>query len=419
MTVRPYIIRPVAAAVAVLSCIPCIGSRRYSGGDISLLPEYEQAGARYLTHDGIPVAEVLGFLGSEGMNAMRVRLFVNPEDYIGPGADPNACQSLDYILPLCRRIKDAGMALMLDFHYSDTWADPGAQWTPVSWSGLDDAALGDAVYGYTHDVLVALGDAGVVPDFIQPGNEISYGMMWGDVGSAPQDLHKALMGSDEGWGRFTSLLRQAVRACGEVCPDARIVLHTERVQDIPVQTNFYSQMEAYGVPYDIIGLSYYPYFHGDMETLDIALTSLEQNFPDKDIMIVETGFPYAWEVPGSSVPVEYPYTDAGQNSFARELVSTLESHSHVTGLFWWWLEYNAYGTGLSGWYNAPLFDSRTGRACSALETIAGFAGADNGVTGIPADDGCAGDWFLPTGIKVEDTSAPGIYIGPQGKTVRR
>ncbi|MDE6653605.1 MAG: arabinogalactan endo-1,4-beta-galactosidase, partial [Muribaculaceae bacterium] len=134
-------IRYLLALLLPVMCIPAFATYRYVGGDISLLPEYERAGAQYKDHDGTPVAELLPFLHDQGMNAMRVRLFVNPSDYKGADADKNACQDLDYILPLCKRIKAAGFALMLDFHYSDTWADPAKQWTPKAWEGLTDDQL--------------------------------------------------------------------------------------------------------------------------------------------------------------------------------------------------------------------------------------------------------------------------------------
>lgn len=111
---------------------------RYVGGDISLLPDYEKAGAKYYDKDGKPVSDLLKFCYEEGMNCMRVRLFVNPGNYTGPEADPNAKQDLEYIIPLCRRIQEDGFALILDFHYSDTWADPGKQWTPKEWETLSD-----------------------------------------------------------------------------------------------------------------------------------------------------------------------------------------------------------------------------------------------------------------------------------------
>jgi len=390
------------------------------GGDISLLPEYEEAGAQYKDHDGTPIAEALPFFHKEGMNAMRVRLFVNPKDYTGADADRNARQDLEYITPLCKRIKDAGFALLLDFHYSDTWADPAKQWTPKAWAELTDNELYQKIYDYTKETLLLLKDAGVTPDFIQPGNEISYGMLWGPYGSAEKDLKKAFMGSDKNWQRFASLLNQAIKACREECPDAKIIIHTERVAQTNVQKNFYDKMNSLGVDYDIIGLSYYPYFHGSMSVLKSALDQLTTDYPSKDVMLVETGYSYAWEVPGTDKKVDYPYSDEGQNQFAKDLVALLRNYEKVTGLFWWWMEYNAYGTSLSGWYNAPLFDSRTGKASSALKTICTFTeDNDAAIEGIIDDSRESDRWYNAAGVPVDNPTSPGLYVSRKKKLIIR
>lgn len=409
------IIAAALAAVAVMT----VSAQRYVGGDISLLPEYEQAGAQYKDADGKPIAEVLPYLRSVGMNAMRVRVFVNPEDYSGADADKNACQSLEYVLPLCKRIKECGLSLMVDFHYSDTWADPAKQWTPKAWAGQDDEELCETIYEYTRRSLAALKEAGATPDFVQPGNEISYGMLWGIAGTPEAELKKTLMGSDANWARLGNLLRNAIKACREECPEAGVVIHTERVAQVDVMNNFYDRMESLGIDYDIIGLSYYPYFHGNLRVLDAALNDVEMRYPDKQIMIVETGYPYKWEVPGSTEKVDYPYTDAGQNEFASRLVDLLLRHERVDGLFWWWLEYNAYGTSLSGWYNAPLFDSTTGKACSALRTICRFGSDTGGVEKAPADEGGEEVWYDVNGRRVVRPTDPGIYVSRNRKIVVR
>lgn len=154
---------------------------------------------------------------------MRIRLFVNPEKYKerhlndqNPDTryDPNACQDFDYILPLCKKIVSNGMDLMLDFHYSDTWADPAKQWTPIDWEGLTDEKLCQKIYDYTKQTLLDLKAQGVVPAFIQPGNEISYGMLWGPVGTS--DPKKTMMGSDANWERsviFSSVLSKPAVRC--------------------------------------------------------------------------------------------------------------------------------------------------------------------------------------------------------------
>lgn len=407
------------SALIIAAIAPALTAQHYVGGDISLLPEYEKAGSQYKTHEGEPIADLIPWLKEQGMNAMRVRLFVNPAKYkqlhgndANPDTkyDPNACQDLEYIKPLCKRIVDTGMDLMLDFHYSDTWADPAKQWTPVDWEGLSDGQLYQKIYDYTKDVLTQLKDYGVVPAFIQPGNEISYGMLWGPVGTS--DPKKALMGDDANWERFGTLLKQAVKACNEICPDAKIILHTERVAQVGVLSNFYQKMAEMQVPYDIIGLSYYPYFHGNMNVLDRALQTLQTGFPSKNIMIVETGYSYKWEVPGTTHDnsATWPYSEEGQAKFVGDLVEELDKYKDVDGLFWWWLEYNAYNSDLSGWYNAPLFDSTTGKATAALKALCGFA--TSGIEDI-LPDFCGAkshQWYNIHGLPVPEPRTPGLYI---------
>lgn len=400
------------SALFAAGIISASSATRYAGGDISLLSEYEKAGAVYKDNSGKPIAQLLPWLHEQGMNAMRVRLFVNPENYTGSDRDPNACQDLEYITPLCRSIKENGFSLMLDFHYSDTWADPAKQWTPKAWEGMTDNELVTAIHDYTRDALQHLVEAGATPDFIQTGNEISYGMLWGPYGAPSGDLKKTLYGNNANWGRLARLLTSAGDACREVCPEARIVLHNERVAQPEVLDNFYKKMNQLGVSYDIIGLSYYPYFHGDLDVLKTSLDMLTRNYPDKDIMIVETGYPYKWEVPGTDHDVtdKYPYTETGQDKFMSDLVDLLLGYDKVDGLFWWWLEYNAYGTKLSNWYNAPLFDSTTGRATKALTTLCRFA-EGSGVE-MTVSDGKADDqrWYDLSGREIPEPDTPGLFI---------
>ena len=346
---------------------------RFVGGDISLLPTYEDHGAIYKDHDGQPIYDVISFLKQQGWNAMRVRLFVDPTKATAAEQGEGVRQDLDYVVALGRRIKAAGLLMMLDFHYSDTWADPAKQWTPESWLGLSDEQLCEQIYDYTRQCLEAMNAAGASPDFIQTGNEISYGMLWGARGSS---ANRCYMGSDAGWDRFASLLRRATEACRAVCPQARIVLHTERAGQSSVLQNFYQQMRQRGVDYDIIGLSYYPYYHGTLSTLNLSLTQLESNFPDKHIMIVETGQSYKYKVGDTTTP--YALTEAGQQQFTDELIQTLRRHDQVSGLFWWFPEANEFGLDWAtqrvtdNWYNAGLFDNATGRATTALSTLRSF-----------------------------------------------
>lgn len=352
-------------------------AQKYVGGDISLLTPYEERGATYYDHSGNSIASPLEYFKDEGMNLMRVRIFVDPSNASATDKGQGVCQDLGYVKALGRRIKDTGLSFMLDFHYSDSWADPAKQWTPKAWLTQTDDELYTTIYNYTRETLQELVAAGATPDFIQTGNEISYGMLWGAEGSSS---NRCYSGSEDGWTRFTTLLRRAGKACRETCPEARIIIHTERVANTGVLKNFYTQMESKGVDYDIIGLSYYPYFHGNLAALESALKTVETAFPTKKIMVVEAGYPYMWEVPGTTFDYTstYPYSDAGQKKFTDDLITLLNRHTSVNGLVWWWPEANECGLNYNtqrvtdGWYNSSLFDNNTGRATSALSSLRHF-----------------------------------------------
>lgn len=378
--------RKLQLIVALLGCALMAAAQKYAGGDISLLPSYEAKGAQYYDADGQSVANPLEFFHQKGMNAMRVRLFVNPANAPADAKGQGVCQDLDYVTRLAKQIKDSGMKLMLDFHYSDTWADPAKQWTPDAWKGLDDNVLADSLDNYTRKVLQRLKAEGATPDFIQTGNEISYGMMWG---TEAEGYGKACYpdSPQKNWDRFALLLNRAIGACRTECPEAKIIIHVERVSlsqqsdnaDYAALSHFVSWMKSYGIDYDIVGLSYYPYFHGALSELEGAITRLETEVPDKQLMVVEAGYPYAWAVGGTyDATAVWPYTLEGQRQFADDLVTMLNRHERVTGLFWWWMEANEHGVNSSSpvtthWYNAPLFDNRNGHATPALESIARFA----------------------------------------------
>lgn len=409
-------------------------AQKYAGGDVSMLPKYEEAGSKYLTSDGESISDVLTFFKDQGMNAMRVRLFVNPNKQTTENGkwttDENVCQDLDWVKALGKRIKDKGLKFMLDFHYSDTWADPAKQWTPAAWADLDDAALAQKLYDYTKDALSQLKAAGAEPDMIQTGNEISYGMLWGVLNSSSLKQCYPSTKYDDNWSRFTNLLTQATKACREECPDAKIILHVERTSTSQQKDNsnytalnyFYKKMKAANIDYDIIGLSYYPYFHGAISELEGAINLLETNYSDKKIMIVEFGYPYAWAVPGTTYnyTATYPYSDAGQKAITADVVTMLNKHNNVNGLFWWWPEYNAYWTSLSGWYNAPLFDSQSGKASSAVTELGKFASSTSGIKNVTANGKNESDdsYYTLSGQRVS-TPSHGVYIHKGRKEMKK
>ena len=399
-----------------------VQAQKYVGGDISCLTDNEAKNAQYLDFEG-KACPALDLFRQEKLNAMRVRLFVNPSDY--PNNDSNACQDLDYVISLSKRIKEAGFKLMLDFHYSDTWADPAKQWTPKAWETLSDDELYTKIYEYTKETLQKMKDEGVAPEFIQTGNEISYGMLWGKEGSS--NLKKCYMGKDANWNRFTTLLKKAGKACREVCPDAKIILHTERAAQTNVLTNFYDRMNTDNVDYDIIGLSYYPAWHKDIATLETAIKTLESRYTDKKIMIVEVGYAYSWALEDADYDYtwKYPATEAGQKAFTDDLITMLNKHDSVNGLFWWWMEYNAYpwdDTHMDGWWYAPLYDGHTGKPLAAMSSLKDFLGEESGIPGIEADDSDVSYnnvWTTLNGIRISQPTRPGLYIHNGKKVVIR
>ena len=161
---------------------------KFRGGDVSLLSRYEENGANYMDVNGTKITNMLAYLKQQGWNALRVRLFVDPSQASTADKGQGVCQNLDYVIALGKRIKRAGFQFLLDFHYSDSWADPAKQFTPAAWSSLSANELYTKIYDYTKDALQQLVAADATPDFIQTGNEISYGMLWGTSTAAASSL---------------------------------------------------------------------------------------------------------------------------------------------------------------------------------------------------------------------------------------
>lgn len=337
--------------------------QRCLGGDLSMLPSYEDAGTVYRDSAGKQV-KPLRFLKRQGWNAVRVRLFVDPQFASKEHQGEGVCQDLDYVIRLSRQVKKAGFALMLDFHYSDTWADPAKQFMPKRWKEAAPETLPDSVYAYTRHCLERMITAGCVPEMIQVGNEITNGMMW--------EVGRVNAAGSEGFDVLSLLLKGGVRACREMCPKAKLIIHTEKAGDWTVTKNFYEQMRRYQVDYDIIGLSYYPMWHDRLPVLHNTLDSLAAVFPEKEVMIVETAAYYShendrWAKSPDQYSEFYPITTEGQRQFTAELMAELRRHRHVTGVFWWFPEENESGRQVTNyWLNRGLFDNHTGRAKPAL-----------------------------------------------------
>ena len=188
---------------------------RYVGGDISMLPLYEQHNSPYKDVYGSNISNLLTwFINDCGWNTFRVRIFVNPAK-----TDPSVCQDLPYVKALGKRIKDAGAYFMLDFHYSDTWVDAGNIQAPAAWKGKSDAVMADSVAAYTRRVLETLNEAGATPDLVQVGNEIMYGLC--DIRVHPYDK------DGDNWDGYIGILQAGCNTVRELCPNAQIIIHTD------------------------------------------------------------------------------------------------------------------------------------------------------------------------------------------------
>ena len=366
--------RKLALSLALLcgmACAKAQNSEKYLGADISMLTAYEtisEAGHQvtYKDIDGTQ-SDALSLLKKYGMNSMRVRLFVNPT------MQKAVIQDIDYVKKLGKRIKDAGLSFVLDFHYSDTWADPAAQSVPAEWGNLSVDEYTEKLYSYTKAVLEYLVSVGVVPDMIQTGNEISYGLMY----SSSSGLFVDYL-SDKNWDKFAAMLKSAGKACREVCPSAKIILHIERVPQPLNCVKFANYMKQYEVDYDIFGLSYYPMYHGNLAYLETALNKIEEA-TDKTIMIMETGYNSAYYPTDAKYDCQsiWPATESGQSLFIEQLVAKLNTHERVKGLYYWFPEENESATLgwtnlLDGWTNRGLFNNKTGNAVDAITKFAAF-----------------------------------------------
>jgi len=336
------------------------------GGDISALTKIEQAGGVF--RDSGRPGDAIEIMSGYGCNCFRLRLFVNPTN------SNVVVNDLAYTIALARRIKAIGAKLLLDFHYSDTWADPGHQSKPKAWEDLDFESLERTVYKYTRDCIDAFKQAGVLPDMVQPGNEIAPGMLW------PDGKLYGVGEPEKQWDKFARLLKAGIRGIEDASGDEniRIILHIHSGGDWSKTKWFFDNIEKRDVPCDIIGLSYYPWWHGSMEDLQKNLQKSAETF-GKEIFVVETAYPYrdvrvTKGKNGADKNMRWPTTPAGQKAFLSELIATVRqtSKGRGIGVLWWYPE-SIPVKGLRIWNGGAtaLFDG-DGNALPALGAFGGF-----------------------------------------------
>lgn len=240
------------------------------GADISFLPQLEARGMKF--YDKGVEKDAISILKDHGMNYVRLRIFVNPENPQGYSPEKGFCD-LDHTLAMAKRVKDAGMNLLLDFHYSDTWADPQKQFKPKAWKGLDFNQLKAQLNSYTKSVLNQLKAQGTLPDMVQVGNEINHGMVWPE-------------GHISNLDNLAGLLKSGVSAVREVDPEITVMLHLALGGQNEETVFWFDNMIARGVEFDIIGLSYYPIWHCTLDDLNSNAHDLINRY-QKDVNIVE------------------------------------------------------------------------------------------------------------------------------------
>ena len=371
---------------------PC---RFILGADVSSLLAVERGGARFQTVTG-QATSALHLLRDAGMGWARLRLWHRPfnaQDVVEGGrvvsrrGEPvgGGDNGLETTLALARRVRALGFKWLLDIHYSDHWADPGKQFKPAAWTALEGEALADAVKRYTADVLAKLAAQGTPPHMVQIGNEINGGMLWPNGKTWREKPDEKIGGN----AALHSLLEAGISAVREFDRQrggfTPVMLHVAFSGDGKSRETLqrvYGGFETAKLDYDVIGLSWYPYFHEPIQGLRDNLAALGERF-GKPLILVETSYAWRPDNPGGSPGVfnavhaekaGWPATPQGQAQFSREVVRAVAEAPRGLGVFWWepaWLAVPGAGwrTGDgSGWANQSLFDT-DGKPLPALNAL--------------------------------------------------
>lgn len=286
------------------------------GADVSWLTEMEQSGKKFYNAAGTQI-ECMALLKSLGMNAIRLRVWVNPTD--------GWCNTDDLLLK-AKRASNLGMRLLIDFHYSDSWADPSKQTKPAAWSSLTFAAMREALAAHTTAVLTTLKDNGVTPEWVQVGNETGNGLLWPD-GKASLDMANYALLSNAGYN--------AVKA---VFPKAKVVIHVQNGWDNALFRWLFDGLKAQGAKWDVIGMSLYPTNTNWSSYNSQCLTNMTDmvNRYGSEVMLCEVG-------------MDWRYADACK-LFLTDLIAKVKSVKNKKGLGVFYWEPECYG----GWKNYGL-----------------------------------------------------------------
>jgi len=285
------------------------------GADLSFLKSAEDRGFEF--KDDFVAKPGLEIFKDHGYNWIRLRLFHTPTQL------PN---NLEYTITLAKQAKELGYQFLLDYHYSDHWADPGKQYLPKAWEEKTHDQLVDSIYAYTRSTIIAFREAGVLPDMVQVGNEVSNGMMWPD-GKLPDN-----------WDQFAELQQAGINGvfagCGNL-PAPKIMVHIDKGGDRDFTKAWFSELISRGVEFDVIGQSFYPWWHGTLLDLRENMYFMAHEYK-KPIILVEVAY--------CASPTEYkekpgPFSEnpEGQKTFLKEVNKLVLStpNNLGAGIFWW------------------------------------------------------------------------------------
>jgi len=285
------------------------------GADLSFLKQAEDHGIVFKEDNQAKPG--LRIFRDHGYNWIRLRLFHTPTQL------PN---NLEYTIALAKSARAMGFKFLLDYHYSDTWADPGKQFIPKAWEGKSHAEMVEALFEYTRDTTASFREAGVLPDMVQIGNEITNGMLWPDA-KLPQN-----------WDNLADFVKAGiagVEAGKGNLARPRIMIHIDKGGSWKATKAFFDKLNTYRVNYDVIGQSYYPWWHGSLNDLRENMVETAREY-HKDIMVVEAA--YNW-TPGNykSKPAPFPESPEGQRQFLDEVNRVVQEtpDGRGIGVFWW------------------------------------------------------------------------------------
>lgn len=371
-------------AIQYLRVDPVSGLRAdfVMGVDISTLEKVEHYGGVFFDH--AVETDVLDILKSRGVNWIRLKVWHDP--VLDEGFNDK-----ESLIKMARRVKEKGFSLLVNFHYSDHWADPGKQIKPAAWQGLPFPELKEAVYAYTYDIIESLRQASALPEMVQVGNEIRTGMIWpdGQLGTKRNEY-----GDD--FDRLAQLLKAGIQgvhdgALGTQTQDlsipiqdgeaftenaekstVKIALHLDHGGDKDLYRWWFDEVVARGVDFDVIGLSYYPYWHGTLDQLRDNMNQISVRY-EKEVAVFETAYAFTFDDADGYANIfgaeqaqtaGYPVSVQGQASFLRDVIEAVAQvpENRGLGIFYWepaWLGIEGAGWTKdegNAWENQALFD---------------------------------------------------------------